>query len=246
MNVFVNNEGAIGIKMAKLNKRLAQAYQLVDKNKFYQLDEALNILCQTSKIKFDETVDLAVRLGLDPRKAEENIRGTVALPHGTGKKVRVLAFCKIEKQNEAKAAGADYVGAEDLIEKIQNGWFEFESVIATPDMMAQVGKIGKILGPRGLMPNPKVGTVTQDIGKTIEAIKSGRIEYRIEKAGIVHVGAGKISFGQQKLKENLVTLIETLVKAKPKTSKGIYLKTISLSSTMGPGLKIDVAPFRNA
>ena len=230
--------------MAKVGKRLSQANKLVDREKFYQLDEAISILCQAPKAKFDETVDVAVMLGIDPRKAEENIRGTVALPHGTGKKVRVLAFCKVEKQAEAKAAGADYVGAEDLVAKIQGGWFEFEAVVATPDMMGQVGKIGKVLGPRGLMPNPKTGTVTLEIGKAVSAIKSGRIEYRPEKAGIVHVGVGKVSFGQEKLKENLTSLLEALIKAKPKTSKGIYLKAISVSSTMGPGIKVDPVPFR--
>ncbi|MCC6932000.1 MAG: 50S ribosomal protein L1 [Deltaproteobacteria bacterium] len=231
--------------MAHHSKRLLQGRSLVDRDKLYSLDEAVEILCKSPRAKFDETVELAMRLGVDPRKAEENVRGTVSLPHGTGKVIRVVVFCKPEKAEEAKKAGADFVGGDDIVNQIQGGWMDFDAAVATPDMMGQVGKIGKLLGPRGLMPNPKVGTVTLDIGKAVEAIKSGRVEYRVEKAGIVHVGAGKLSFGPEKIKENLSTFIDAIVKAKPKTSKGVYLKTINVSSTMGPGIKVDAVPYRS-
>ena len=230
--------------MAKHSKRLLEVRSLVDRTKLYSLDEAVDVLCKVPKAKFDETIEVSMRLGVDPRKAEENVRGTVALPHGTGKVIRVVAFCKGEKQEEARKAGADFIGAEDIVDKIAGGWLDFDAAVATPDMMGQVGKIGKLLGPRGLMPNPKVGTVAMDIGKAVEAIKAGRVEYRVEKAGIVHVGAGKLSFGPEKIRENILSLIDAVVKAKPKTSKGIYLKTINLSSTMGPGIKIDPIPYR--
>ncbi len=230
--------------MAKEGKRLKEARKLVEADKIYTLEEASNILASFPKTKFDESVDMAIKLGVDPRKAEENVRGTVSLPHGTGKTQRVVAFCKGDKVKEAEAAGADFAGAEELVEKIQGGWLEFDVAVASPDCMMHVGKIGKILGPRGLMPNPKVGTVTPDVGKAISAIKSGRVEYRVEKNGIVHVGAGRVSFGGAKIKENLEAVIDSIVKAKPKTSKGIYLQNIHLSSTMGPGVKVDAIPFR--
>lgn len=230
--------------MAKVGKRLKAARALVDSTKLYSLNEAAQILAQLPKAKFDESVDLSMCLGVDPRKAEENIRGTVSLPHGTGKSMRVAAFCKGDKAKEAEEAGADIVGAEDLVKKIEAGWFEFDVAVASPDCMALVGKIGKILGPRGLMPNPKVGTVTQDVGKAVSAIKAGRVEYRVEKAGLVHVGAGKVSFGGDKIAENVSALIDAIVKAKPKTSKGVYLQTIYISTTMGPSVRIDPVPYR--
>jgi len=207
----------------------------------YSLDEAIALVKDARYAKFDETVDVSVRLGVDPRKADQMVRGAVVLPNGLGKTVRVLVFAKGEKAKEASDAGADFVGADDLVAKIQEGWFEFDTAIATPDMMGTVGKIGKLLGPRGLMPNPKVGTVTFDVGRAVSEAKSGKIEYRVEKAGIVHAPLGKASFEGDKLKENLVSLIDALVKAKPATSKGTYLKKISVSSTMGPGINVDVA-----
>jgi large subunit ribosomal protein L1 len=207
----------------------------------YNLDEAIALIKDARYAKFDETIDVAVRLGVDPRKADQMVRGAVVLPNGLGKTVRVLVFAKGEKAKEASDAGADFVGADDLVAKIQEGWFDFDTAIATPDMMGTVGKIGKLLGPRGLMPNPKVGTVTFDIGRAVSEAKSGKIEYRVEKAGIVHAPLGKASFEGDKLKENLVSLIDALVKAKPATSKGTYLKKICVSSTMGPGINVDVA-----
>ncbi|MBI5286404.1 MAG: 50S ribosomal protein L1, partial [Deltaproteobacteria bacterium] len=187
----------------------------------------------------------AIRLGVDPKHPEQMVRGTVVLPHGTGKKVRVLVFAKGEKEKEAREGGADYVGAEDLIEKISQGWLEFDRVIATPDMMGAVGKIGKILGPRGLMPNPKLGTVTFDVGKTVKEIKAGKVEFKVDKAGNVHIPMGKVSFGAERLMENLIALLEGVVKAKPPSSKGVYLKAITLSTTMGPGVKVDPGEVKN-
>ncbi len=230
--------------MAKEGKRLKESRSLVDAEKLYQLEEAVELLSKLPKAKFDESVDLAVSLGVDPRKAEENVRGTVALPHGIGKSVRVAAFCKGDKAKEAEAAGADFVGADDLVSKIQGGWLDFDKAVATPDCMGLVGKIGKVLGPRGLMPNPKVGTVTFDIGDAVKALKAGQVEFRVEKAGIVHAGVGRVSFGEDKLKDNISAFTEALVRAKPKSSKGIYLKAFHLSTTMGPGLSLDPAPFR--
>ncbi len=230
--------------MAKEGKRLKEARKLVEEDKVYSLEEASEIISKLPKAKFDESVDLAVKLGVDPRKAEENVRGTVALPHGTGKSLRVVAFCKGDKAKEAEEAGADFAGAEELVEKIQGGWLDFDVAVAAPDCMVHVGKIGKILGPRGLMPNPKVGTVTPDVGKAISAIKSGRVEYRVEKNGIVHVGTGRASFGADKIHENTKAVIDSLIKAKPKASKGIYLQAINISTTMGPGLTVDPVPFR--
>jgi large subunit ribosomal protein L1 len=221
-------------------KKQKEARAIIDRNQAYPLDEAIALVKKAAYAKFDEAVDVSVRLGVDPRKADQMVRGAVVLPNGLGKTVRVLVFAKGEKVQEAKEAGADYVGGDDLVAKIQGGWFEFDTAIATPDMMGTVGKIGKLLGPRGLMPNPKVGTVTFDIGRAVTESKSGKVEYRVEKAGIVHAPVGKVSFEGEKLKENLISLLDALVKAKPSTAKGIYLKKISLSSTMGPGVNIDI------
>ncbi len=221
-------------------KNIKKAKELVDRSRLYTLDEALDLVKQGAFAKFDETVDVSVRLGVDPRKADQMVRGAVVLPNGLGKSVRVLVFAKGPKAQEAEAAGADYVGAEDLAEKIQGGWFDFDTAIASPDMMGVVGKIGRLLGPRGLMPNPKVGTVTMDVARAVEEAKSGKIEYRVEKAGIVHAPVGKVSFDADKLKENILSLVDVLVKAKPSTAKGTYLKKICLSSTMGAGINIDI------
>lgn len=232
--------------MAKIGKRLKAAQELVEAERLYSVPEAAQLLEQLPKAKFDETVDMAIRLGVDPRKAEENVRGVVSLPHGTGKDVRVVVFCTGDKVKEATAAGAEFAGAEDLVAKITGGWMDFDAAIATPDVMVQVGKIGKLLGPRGLMPNPKLGTVTFEVGKAVKAIKAGRVEYRVEKSGIVHVGVAKSSFGSEKIADNVHSLIDAIVKAKPRTSKGIYLQQIYLSSTMGPSIAIDPSPFRAA
>jgi large subunit ribosomal protein L1 len=221
-------------------KQQKAAKAKIDRTKAYTIEEALNLVKETAYAKFDETVELCVRLGVDPRKADQMVRGAVVLPNGLGKTVRVLVFAKGEKAQEAQAAGADFVGADDLVAKIQEGWFEFDTAIATPDMMGTVGKIGKLLGPRGLMPNPKVGTVTFDIGRAVQESKSGKIEYRVEKAGIIHAPVGKVSFDIDKLRGNVVALMDALIKAKPATSKGTYLKKISVSSTMGPGVLVDV------
>lgn len=222
-------------------KKHKAALAAVDRSKSYLLKDGLELVKSSSYAKFDETVDLAVRLGVDPRHADQMVRGAVVLPNGLGKNVRVLVFAKGEKEKEARDAGADFVGAEDLVAKIQEGWFEFDTAIATPDMMGVVGKIGKLLGPRGLMPNPKVGTVTFDIGRAVNESKSGKVEFRVEKAGIIHVPVGKASFDVDKLQENILALIDALMKAKPSAAKGTYVKKISLSSTMGPGLRIDAA-----
>lgn len=221
-------------------KKMKNAKELVDRTRAYGLDEALDLLKKGAFAKFDETVEVSVRLGVDPRKADQMVRGAHVLPNGLGKSVRVLVFAKGEKAQEAEAAGADYVGADDLAEKIQGGWFEFDTAIASPDMMGVVGKIGRLLGPRGLMPNPKVGTVTMDLARAVQEAKSGKIEYRVEKAGIIHAPVGKISFDADKLKENILSLLDVLIKAKPSTSKGTYLKKMSLSSTMGPGIHLDI------
>ena len=230
--------------MAREGKRIRAQRAKVQSGKLYGIEDACKLLCDTKSAKFDETVEVAVSLGVDPRKAEQNVRGSVSLPHGLGKKIRVAVFAKGEKAIEAQEAGADLVGAEDLAEKIKGGFMEFDSVVATPDMMGQVGKIGKILGPRGLMPSPKVGTVTFEISDTVRSIKAGRAEYRVEKAGIVHAAVGKASFGSQKVYENVNAFLHALVKAKPATSKGVYLKSGSVSLTMGPGIAIDLAPLR--
>ena len=226
-------------------KKYTAAKEKVDRNRRYELEEAIKVLSETAYAKFDEGVDIAIRLGVDPKKPDQMVRGTVVLPNGTGKKVRVLVFAKGQKEKEALDAGADYVGAEDLIEKISQGWLDFDKAIATPDMMGQVSKLGKILGPRGLMPNPKVGTVTFDIEKAIREIKAGKVEFKVEKAGIAHVPVGKVSFGFDRLLENIKTLLEVILRAKPPTSKGIYLRSITLSTTMGPGMKIDPLYVRN-
>lgn len=221
-------------------KQLKSSKDKVDRNKTYQLDEALALVKETSFAKFDESVDVSIRLGVDPRKADQMVRGAVVLPNGLGKTIRVLVFAKGEKALEAQQAGADHVGGDDLVEKIKGGWFDFDTAIATPDMMGTVGKIGKLLGPRGLMPNPKVGTVTFELARAVDEAKSGKIEYRVEKAGIVHAPVGKVSFDVEKLKGNLVTLVDALMKAKPSTAKGTYLKKVTISATMGPGVNVDV------
>jgi len=224
-----------------MGKKINSAMEKVDRAREYSLDEAVKMVKEMAFAKFDETVDLAFNLGVDPRKSDQMVRGTVVLPHGTGKSVRVLVFAKGEKEKEARDAGADFVGAEDMVEKINKGWLDFDKVVATPDIMGVVGRLGKVLGPRGLMPNPKLGTVTFDVGKAVREIKAGKVEYKAEKAGVVHVPIGKVSFDQQKLMENAKAIIDSVVRAKPATSKGKYLKKLSISSTMGPGLKVDVA-----
>jgi len=231
--------------MANRGKKYLEARSKVDRNKRYELKEGIELLLETAYTKFDEGVDLAVRLGVDPKKADQMVRGTAVLPHGTGKKVRVLVFAKGQKEKEALDAGADIVGGEDLIEKISKGWLEFDKAVATPDMMGLVSKLGKILGPRGLMPNPKVGTVTFDLGRAVKEIKAGKVEFKVEKAGIIHVPVGKRSFGPDRLLENTRTILEVILRAKPPTSKGIYLRSIGLSTTMGPGIKIDPLMVRN-
>jgi len=223
-----------------VGKKLKAANEQLDKGKEYSIDEAVDKVKKMSFVKFDESVDLAFNLGVDPRKSDQMVRGSVVLPHGTGKSVRVLVFAKGEKEKEARDAGADFAGAEDMVEKITKGWLDFDKVVATPDMMGVVGKLGKILGPRGLMPNPKLGTVTFDVAKAVNEIKAGKVEYRTEKAGVVHVPIGKVSFDEQKLKENARAVVDSITKAKPATSKGKYMKKISISSTMGPGLKVDI------
>jgi len=218
-------------------KFVAAQAQVEPKN--FTISEAMQVVKKAAYAKFDETVDLSIQLGVDPKHSDQMVRGSVLLPHGTGKKVRVAVFAKGDKDKEAREAGADIVGSEDLVEKITKGWLEFDRVIATPDLMGTVGKLGKILGPRGLMPNPKSGTVTFDLAKAIREVRQGRVEFKVEKAGIVHVPVGKVSFEAQKLAENASTVLESIVKAKPSTSKGVYLKAITVSSTMGPSIKID-------
>jgi large subunit ribosomal protein L1 len=231
--------------MANQGKKYLEARSKVDRNRRYAVEEGIKLLLETVYVKFDEGVDFVIRLGVDPKKADQMVRGTVVLPNGTGKKVRVLVFAKGQKEKEALDAGADIVGGEDLIEKISKGWLEFDKAIATPDMMGLVSKLGKILGPRGLMPNPKVGTVTFDLERAVKEIKAGKVEFRVEKAGIVHVPVGKVSFGFDRLLENIKALLEVILRAKPPTSKGVYLRSIALSTTMGPGIKIDPLDVRN-
>ena len=226
--------------MAKRSKKYQDALKLLEHGKLYSVDEAVDLVKKTSVTKFDDTIELHVRLGVDPKYADQQVRGAVVLPNGTGKSKRVLAFAKGEKAQEAQAAGADYVGAEDLAEKIKGGWLDFDVAVATPDMMGVVGRLGKILGPRGLMPNPKLGTVTPNITQAINEQKAGKIEYRTDKAGNIHCPIGKKSFDDVKLKENYQTLIDTLIKAKPAAAKGQYMKAITLSSTMGPGVPVAV------
>lgn len=220
-------------------KAYKEAVSKIDKTKLYTPAEAIELVKEIATAKFDETVEVHVKLGVDPRHADQQVRGTVSLPHGTGKTRRVLVFAKGDKAKEAEAAGADYVGAEELAEKIQGGWFDFDVAVATPDMMGVVGKLGKILGPRGLMPNPKAGTVTFEIERTIKELKAGRIEYRTDKNANVHVPIGKVSFENEKLQENLATFIEALIKAKPAAAKGQYLRSATICSTMGPGIKLN-------
>jgi len=218
---------------------------MVEAGKRYPVNEAMGLVVATARTKFDETVDAAVRLGVNPAHADQMVRGSVVLPNGLGKSVRVLVFAKGEKEKEALEAGADVVGSEEVVEKIKGGWLEFDRVIATPDMMGSVGKLGKILGPRGLMPNPKVGTVTFDVARTVQELKAGKVEFRVEKAGIVHCPVGKVSFGAEKLAENFLALLEMIIKLKPASSKGIYIKSIALSTVMGPGVKVDPLAVRN-
>jgi large subunit ribosomal protein L1 len=227
--------------MARKGKKSQKARESIEVAHRYEFTEAVRLALECSYARFDESVDLAVRLGVDPRRADQMVRGTVVLPNGTGKSVRVLAFAKGEKEKEATDAGADYAGSDELIEKIKGGWLEFDKSVATPDMMGSVGKIGKILGPRGLMPNAKLGTVTFDLAKVIKEIKAGKIDFRVEKSGIVHAPVGKVSFGSEKLLENIATFLDTIIRLKPTASKGTYIRGIALSTTMGPGIKIDPA-----
>jgi large subunit ribosomal protein L1 len=227
--------------MAKHGKRYLANREKIDSQKKYSLDEAVELLKSLEQSKFDESLDVAVRLGVDPRHADQMVRGAVVLPHGTGKSAKVLVFAKGEKEIEAKEAGADFVGGDDLAKKITEGWLDFDKAVATPDMMGVVGKLGRILGPRGLMPNPKVGTVTFDIARAVRDIKAGKVDFRVEKAGIIHAPVGRISFSSEQLKENIATLVETLNRRKPASSKGNYMRGFALSTTMGPAVRIDVS-----
>jgi large subunit ribosomal protein L1 len=232
--------------MSERGKRYLQSREKIDRTTRYDLEDGLKLLKETGRAKFDESVDMAVRLGVNPKHADQMVRGTVVLPHGVGKAIRILVFAKGEKEKEAQEAGADFVGAEDLVEKITGGWTDFDKAIATPDLMGTVGKLGKILGPRGLMPNPKVGTVTFDVGKAVKELKAGRVEFKVDKSGIIHTTVGKVSFDTEKLKENVVALMDVIVRAKPASSKGTYLKSIAISTTMGPGIKLDPNALRGA
>lgn len=225
--------------MAKKGKKYVEAAKLIDRTTAYPIAEAIELAKKTNFVKFDATLEVAFRLGVDPKKADQQIRGAVVLPNGTGKTQRVLVFAKGEKVKEAEAAGADYVGDAEYINKIQQGWFEFDVIVATPDMMGEVGKLGRVLGPKGLMPNPKTGTVTFDVTKAVNEIKAGKVEYRVDKAGNIHVPIGKASFENEKLIENFNTIFETMVKVKPSAAKGTYMKNVTVTSTMGPGVKID-------
>jgi large subunit ribosomal protein L1 len=230
--------------MAKKTKRMNELLSKVDRTKAYDLDEAIKLIKELSNAKFDETVEIHARLGVDGRHADQQVRGAVVLPHGTGKTKKVLVIAKGDKVQEATEAGADYVGAEDMIERIQKeNWFDFDVIVATPDMMGLLGRLGKVLGPKGLMPNPKSGTVTFDVGRAIEEIKAGKVEYRLDKTNIVHVSVGKISFEENQLKENIKMLMDTLTKAKPSSSKGTYYRNVTLTSTMGPGIKLNTLKF---
>lgn len=230
--------------MPKCSKKYRKAIEGIDFSQFFEIEEAIEKSLASSYARFDETVDTAICLGVDPKHSDQMIRGAVALPHGLGKTVRVLVFAKGEKQAEAKAAGADYVGAEDLVEKIKGGWTDFDQAIATPDVMALVGQIGRILGPRGLMPNAKTGTVTFDVVPTIEEMKSGRVQFKVDKAGVLHAPLGKVSFGKDKIKDNLKALLDAVIRLKPASAKGTYMKSMSLSTTMGPGFKSDALLIR--
>jgi large subunit ribosomal protein L1 len=231
--------------MAKAGKKYLNALKLVDRRKRYSIDEAIELVKQTAYTKFDGNVLLSIRLGVDPKKSDQMVRGAVVLPHGIGKERKVLVFAKGEKETEARNAGADYVGGEDLIKKIQEGWMDFDTAIATPDMMPAVGKIGKILGPHGLMPNPKTGTVTFDVAKAVKEAKAGKVEFKTDKGGNVHMVVGKVSFDKDALKENIKSAIDTLIKLKPPSSKGSYLKSVTISATMGPGIKCDISQIYN-
>ncbi len=226
--------------MAKKGKRLAKAYEGIDRDRLYGLDEAVGLIKERSGTKFDETLEFSMNLGVDPRHADQMVRGVVSLPKGTGKSVRVAVFARGDKADEAREAGADLVGAEELAESVQGGTIDFDRCVATPDMMSVVGRLGKILGPRGLMPNPKLGTVTQDVADAVRAAKGGQVEFRVEKAGIIHAGVGKASFAEDDIKENIRALADAVVKAKPSGAKGTYVKRAALSSSMGPGIKLDV------
>ncbi len=231
--------------MAKHGKRYRQMAEKIDKAQRYVFQDAVGLAVDTASVKFDETLDAAVQLGVNPRHADQMVRGAVVLPHGLGKTVRVLVFAKGEKEQEARDAGADIVGAEDLIAKIQGGWLEFDKAVSTPDLMGQVGKIGKILGPRGLMPNVKVGTVTFDVAKAVNDLKGGKVDFRVDRAGVVHAPMGKVSFGPEKLLQNLASFMDQLVRLKPATSKGTYIVGIHLSTTMGPGIAVDTSDVKN-
>ena len=227
--------------MTQRGKKYREVAERIERVKRYGFGEAIQLALSSAYAKFDETVDMAVRLGVDPRRADQMVRGTVVLPHGVGKEVRVLVFCKGEKEKEALDAGADYAGSDEYVAKIQQGWLEFDKTIATPDMMGTVGKLGRVLGPRGMMPNAKLGTVTFEVAKAVADIKAGKIDFRVEKSGIVHAPMGKVSFGAEKLKENMAAFMDTIVRLKPAASKGTYLRSIAISTTMGPGIKVDPA-----
>ncbi|QJA05830.1 50S ribosomal protein L1 [Thermosulfurimonas marina] len=231
--------------MAKRGKKYREALSKIDRTKRYTFEEAVKLALENAYANFDETVDVAVVLGVDPRHADQMVRGSVVLPHGTGKTARVVVFAKGDKAKEAEAAGADYVGAEDLIQKIQEGWLEFDKAVATPDMMPLVGRIGKILGPRGLMPSAKTGTVTFDVARAVKEIKAGKVDFKVDRAGVVHAPVGKVSFGPQKILENLAAFFEALLRAKPSAAKGQYIKSVTISTTMGPGIKVEPADVRN-
>ena len=230
--------------MAKKGKKYQEAASKVDRTQYYSVEEVIKLAKETSVANFDASVEVAFRLGIDTRKNDQQIRGAVVLPHGTGKSQRVLVFAKGDKITEAEEAGADYVGEADYVQKIQQGWFDFDVVVATPDMMGEVGKLGRVLGPKGLMPNPKTGTVTMDVKKAVEEIKAGKVEYRAEKAGIVHASIGKVSFDEEKLVDNFRTLQDVLAKAKPASAKGTYFKSVAVTTTMGPGVKVDTSSFK--
>jgi len=226
--------------VARTGKRLRKAYEAIDRNAFYKVDDAVRMIKERATAKFDETIEIAMNLGIDPRHADQNVRGVVQLPHGTGKRMRVAVFARGDKAKQAQAAGADIVGAEDLAERVQAGQIDFDRCIATPDMMAIVGRLGKVLGPRGLMPNPKLGTVTADVTEAVRAAKGGQVEFRAEKAGLIHAGVGKASFSEQALIDNVKAFVGAISRAKPSGAKGTYIKKVSLSSTMGPGLKLEI------
>lgn len=230
--------------MPKHGKKYQQSQSLINRQSRYPMDEGISLALKSSYANFDESVDVAVCLGVNPKHSDQMVRGGVSLPHGLGKQVRVVAFCKGEKEEEARNAGADVVGGEDLVQQIQQGWLEFDKAVATPDMMSVVGKIGRILGPRGMMPNAKTGTVTFDIGQAIQEIKAGKVEFKVDKAGVVHAPLGKVSFGPEKIKDNLRILLDSLHKAKPSAAKGTYFRAVALSTTMGPGVKIDTGSIR--